>query len=40
MIRIKKDCSDRRIEQIQDQNKAISTVKDCDPSAITLCKNY
>ena len=40
MIRVKKECSDSRIEQIQKQNKSIWAAKDCDPSAITLCKNY
>ena len=40
MIRIKKECSDSRIEQIQKQNKSIWAAKDCDPSAISLCKNY
>ena len=40
MIRIKKDCSDSRIQQIQKQNQTIWAAKDCDPSAITLCKNY
>ena len=40
MIRIRKDCSDSRIEQIQKQNKSIWAAKDCDPSAIELCKNY
>lgn len=40
MIRIKKDCSDSRIEQIQKQNKAIWAAKDCEHCDITLCKNY
>ena len=40
MIRIKKECSDSRIEQIQKQNKSIWAAKDCDPSAISLSKNY
>ena len=40
MIRIKKDCSDSRIEQIQKQNKTIWAAKDCEPGGITLCKNY
>ena len=40
MIRIKKDCNDSRIDQIQKQNKAIWAAKDCDPSAIALCNNY
>ena len=40
MIRIKKDCSDSRIEQIQKQNQAIWAAKDCEPGDITLCKNY
>ena len=40
MIRIKKECSDSRIEQIQKQNKSIWAAEDCDPSAISLSKNY
>ena len=40
MIRIKKECSDSRIEQFQKQNKAIWVAKDCDPGEITLRKNY
>jgi len=40
MIRIKKECSDSRIEQIQKQNKSIWAAKDCEPSAISLSKNY
>ena len=40
MIRIKKDCTDSRIEQIQDRSKAIWTSKDCEPCDITLYKNY
>ena len=40
MIRIKKECSDSRIEQIQKQNKAIWAAEDCEACNITLCKNY
>ena len=40
MIRIKKECSDSKIEQIQKQNKSIWAAKDCFPCDITLCKNY
>ena len=40
MIRIKKDCTDSHIEQIQEQNNAIWAAKDCVPCEITLCKNY
>ena len=40
MIRIKKDCTDSRIEQIQKQHKAIWTATDSVPCDITLCKNY
>ena len=40
MIRIQKDCSDIRIEQIQKQNKAIWTAKDCAPCNIEIYKNY
>ena len=40
MIRIKKDCNDSRIEQIQKQNQAIWAAKDSVPCNITLCKNY
>ena len=40
IIRIKKECSDSRIEQIQKQNKTIWAAKDCMPCDITLCKNY
>jgi len=40
MIRIKKECTDSRIEQIQKQNKAIWAAKDSEPGEITLCKNY
>ena len=40
IIRIKKDCSDGRIEKIREQNKAIWTAKDCEPCDMTLCKNY
>ena len=40
MIRIKKDCTDSSIEQIQDRSKAIWTSKDCEPCDITLYKNY
>ena len=40
MIRIKKECRDSRIEQIQKQNKSIWAAKDCFPCDITLCKNY
>ena len=40
MIRIKKECTDSRIEQIQKQNQTIWAAKDCEPGDITLCKNY
>ena len=40
MIRVKKDCNDSRIDQIQKQNKAIWAAKDSVPCDITLCKNY
>ena len=40
MIRIQKVCSDSRIEQIQKQNKAIWTAKDCAPCNIEIYKNY
>lgn len=40
MIRIRKDCTDSRIEQIQNQNKAIWTAKDCEPYTMSIYKNY
>ena len=40
LLRIKKECSDSRIEQIQKQNQTIWVAKDCEPGKITLCKNY
>ncbi len=40
MIRIRKNCTDSRIEQIQDRSKAIWTSKDCEPCDITFYKNY
>ena len=40
MIRVKKECSDSRIEQIQKQNQTIWAAKDCVPCEITLSKNY
>ena len=40
MIRIKKDCTDSRIEQIQNQNKAIWTPTDCEPCTISIYRNY
>ena len=40
MIRIKKECSDTRIEKIQNRSKAIWTAKDCEPYTISLYKNY
>ena len=40
MIRIKKDCSDSRIEQIQDRSKAIWSSADSKPHTISLYKNY
>ena len=40
LLRIKKECKDSRIEQIQDRSKAIWTSKDCEPCDITLYKNY
>ena len=40
MIRIRKDCSDSRIEQIQNQNKAIWTSTDNPPYTMAIYKNY
>ena len=40
LLRIKKECSDSRIEQIQKQNRKIWAAKDCAPYDMTLCKNY
>ena len=40
LLRIKKECSDSRIEQIQKQNRKIWAAKDCFPCDITLCNNY
>ena len=40
MIRIKKDCSDSRIKQIQKQNKSIWAATDGEPCEMKLCKNY
>ena len=40
MIRIQKDCSDSRIEQIQKQSKAIWAAKDCALCDIEIYKNY
>ena len=40
MIRIKKDCSDSRIEQIQKRNEAIWSSKDNPPYTISIYKNY
>ena len=40
MIRVKKECTDSRIEQIQKRNEAIWAAKDSVPCDITLCKNY
>ena len=40
MIRIKKECSDTRIEKIQNRSKAIWTSTDCEPYTISLYKNY
>ena len=34
------ECDDNRIEQIQNQNKAIWTATDCEPYTISIYKNY
>ena len=40
LLRIKKECKDSRIEQIQNQNKAIWTATDCEPYTMSIYKNY
>ena len=40
MIRIRKDCTDSRIEQIQDRSKVIWAAKDCQPYTIAIYKKY
>ena len=40
IIRIKKDCSDGRIDHLYNVNKAIWTAKDCEPYTISIYKNY
>jgi hypothetical protein len=40
LLRIKKECKDSRIEQIQDWSKVIWAAKDCQPYTIVIYKNY
>ena len=40
LLRIKKDCSDRRIEQIQKRNEAMWSSKDNPPYTIAIYKTY
>ena len=40
IIRIKKECKDSRIEQIQDRSKVIWAAKDSPPYTISIYKNY
>ena len=40
MLRIKKECTDNCIEQIQKRNEAIWTSKDSQPYTMSIYKNY
>ena len=40
MIRIKKDCNDNRIEQIQKRNEAMWSSRDSLPYTISIYKNF
>ena len=40
MIRIKKDCTDSRIDHLYNVTKVIWTATDCEPCTISIYKNY
>ena len=40
LLRIKKLCTDNRIDHLYNENKAIWTSTDCEPYTISIYKNY